>query len=99
MSAAAVIMLRRKRLIRRFREVGALDEQHAVIFDSLGERRSWTFNQMVNHRVFVQTADGRFYLDELAAEEFMRRCRWRALIVAAIFLLLFLVYLAAVGTC
>lgn len=94
MSAAAVVAMRRKRLIRRFREVGALDEQHAIIFDSLGERRSWVFEQMVNHRVFVQTADGRFYMDEQAAAEFIRQRKRRALIFGAIALLLFLLWWA-----
>ena len=51
MSAAAVIFRRRRRLIRRFREAGALDPAHALVFDSLGVRRSWIVDQMVRHQV------------------------------------------------
>jgi len=90
MSAAAVIALRRRRLVRRFREAGATDPQHAVTPEALGERRSWIFNQMVQRGVFVPTQDGRFFMDARAAVEFLRQCRRRALMWGGFLLLLFL---------
>jgi hypothetical protein len=90
MSAAAVIAIRRKRLIKRFRDAGAIDLQHAVTPESLGERRSWIFNQMSKQGVFLPTQDGRFFMDDRAAGEFLRKRRARALWVAGILTLGFL---------
>ena len=39
MSAATVILIRRKRLVARFRDAGATDLKHAVMLESLGEHR------------------------------------------------------------
>ena len=91
MSAAAVIAIRRKRLIRRFREAGATDPDHPVAFESLGERHSWIFDQMVDAGVFILTSDGRYFMDEQAAAEFRHRKRMQALIGCGILFLLFLV--------
>lgn len=91
MSAAAVIAIRRRRLVRRFRETGATDREHAVKLEALGERRTWVFDQMVRAGVFIPTPDGRYWMDEAAASDFRHRCRVRALVGTAICLLLFLI--------
>ncbi len=93
MSAAAVIALRRKRLIRHFRAAGATDREHAVALDAVGERPTWIFDQMTRSGVFQPTLDGRYFMDEAAAAAFRHRCRVRAFAGAAICLLLFLVFL------
>ena len=49
MSAAAVIVIRRKRLARYFRDAGATDLQLAITLTTLGERPCWIFDQMVRH--------------------------------------------------
>ncbi len=90
MSAATIIIIRRKRLVRRFRETGAIDREHAVNLEALGERRSWIFNQMVRHNVFLPAGNDRYFMDERAAVEFLRQRRSRALFMAGIFALLFL---------
>jgi len=90
MSAAAVIIIRRKRLARRFREGGATDAEHAVTLAALGERPSWIFTQMVRHGVFVAAPGGRYYMDEQAAVAFFRRQQVRALTITAVLVLLFL---------
>jgi len=90
MSAAAVIAIRRKRLVRRFREAGATDPEHAVTPEALGERRSRIFDQMAEHGVFLATEDGRFFMDDRAAVEFLRQPRVRALLIGGILLLVFL---------
>jgi hypothetical protein len=91
MSAATVISIRRKRLIRHFREAGATSPAAAVTLESLGHRDSWIFEQMVRHRVFVAVEDGRYYLDEAAAGLFLRERRARALFFLAIFILIWVV--------
>lgn len=94
MSAAAVIAIRRKRFVRKFREAGAIDPQHATTPESLGERRSWIFNHMADQGVFPRTTDGRFYLDEQAAIEFLkarkRRALWIVAILSFVFVLIWL---------
>jgi hypothetical protein len=97
MSAAAVISIRRKRMVNRFRDAGATDPEHAVTPEALGERRSWIFNQMLEHGVFLPALNGRFYMDDRAATEFLRQCRIRALVITGILLLVFLL-LWAFGT-
>jgi len=90
MSAAAVIAIRRKRIVRRFREAGATDVEHSITLEALGERPSWIFDQMARHGAFLSVPGGRFYMDERVAEEFLRQRRKRALLIAGFLLLLFL---------
>jgi len=90
MSAAAVIAIRRKRLVKRFRKAGATDLEHAVTLEVLGERPSWISNQMARHGVFLSAPGGRFYMDERLADGFLRQRRNRALLIGAFLLLVFL---------
>lgn len=90
MSAAAVIAIRRKRLVRAFREAGATDVHHAIELEQLGQRRSWIFEQMTRHGVFVAVAERRYFLNEPAAHAFQAACRKRALVFTGVLLLLFL---------
>jgi hypothetical protein len=91
MSAAAVIAMRRKRLVRRFREAGATDPEHAITLEAVGERPTWVFRQMVGAGAFRATPEGRYFMDDAAATQFLHRCRVRAFVGAGICLLLFLV--------
>jgi hypothetical protein len=93
-SAAAVIILRRKKFIRRFTERGATTPDRAVPFAEVGMRRSWIFDQMVDRGVFVNVGHDRFYMDEQRARAFLdaqRRRAWIAAVILLIFFLLFLV--------
>jgi hypothetical protein len=91
MSAAAMIAMRRNRLVRKFRQAGATDPEHAVTLGSLRERRSWVFDQMVGNGVFVPVPNGEYYMVEQAATEFLHRKRMWALIGTGILLLLLLI--------
>ncbi len=84
MSAAAVIALRRRRLIRRFREAGATAPERAVTLEAVGERQNWIFDRMAQAGVFRPAPDGRYFMVEAAATEYRRRCRVRALVMTAI---------------
>lgn len=90
MSAAAVIAARRRRLIRRFRAAGATSAECTVTLESLGERHGRVFRRMTEAGVFIATPDGRYFMNEVAAAEYRRRCRKRALIGAGICVLVFL---------
>jgi len=62
-----------------------------MTLESLGERRSWVFDQMRDAGAFLPTSDGRYFLDPQAATEFLRRKRTRVLIGSAILLALLLI--------
>jgi hypothetical protein len=94
MSAAAVIIRRRKRFIRRFRGAGATSPDRAIPFAQVNTRRSWVFDRLVSHGVIVEAGPDRYYLDENAAEVFMRRRRRRALLITGVILAVWLVIVA-----
>jgi hypothetical protein len=94
-SAAAVIILRRKKFIRRFVEEGATSPDQAIPFADVGLRRSWVFDQMVARGVFVRVGHDRYYMNEPAAQTFLAAQRRWALIVTGVLLLLFLIVLLA----
>jgi hypothetical protein len=91
----AVITVRRREFVRRFREHGATSADRAIPFASVGMRQSWLFDQMVSQGVFVPVGEDRVYLNGPMAKAFLAAKRRRALIGAAILLVLFLLGLAA----
>jgi hypothetical protein len=90
MSAAAII-LRQNRLMRRFRAAGATNPAAARVPRDIGCRAGWLFRRMAARGVFVPTLDGRFYLDENAAQSFVARRRARIGAVVAVLLVIYLV--------
>jgi hypothetical protein len=84
MSAAAVIAMRRRRLVRRFREAGATSPEHAVPLEAIGERHNWIFDRMAQAGVFLRVSDGRYYMVEAAASDYRHRCRVRALVMTVV---------------
>lgn len=93
MSAAAVIMRRRKKFIRRFREKGATSRECAIAFSEVRMRRSWIFEKMVRQGVFISVGGDRYFMDEQAADHFLRAQRARALSFGCLLIILFVVYL------
>jgi hypothetical protein len=81
-----------RKLVRRFREAGATDPEHAVALKVIGERHTWVFDRMVRAGVFRSAPDGRYFMDEAAATKYRNRCRVGGLVGVAICLLLFLVF-------
>ncbi len=84
MSAAATIAIRRRRLVRRFREAGATAPEHDVTLEAIGERHNWIFDRMAQAGVFLPAPDGRYFMNEAAATEYRHRCRVRALVMTGI---------------
>ena len=89
MSAAAVIVLRRKQLIRVFREARATDSGRAVTLEQLGQRRSWIFDHMAARGVFIASGNDRYFMNEPVAEAFLAARRRRALAITGVLLLVF----------
>jgi uncharacterized membrane-anchored protein len=91
--SGAVIVVHQNRLIRQFREAQATTPKSASTLAELGCRDSWIFRRMEARGVFIETSDGRYYMDEESARAFVKR-RWqRMLIYLATVILLFVVWL------
>ena len=93
--SAAIIIRRRKKFVRGFRERGATSLVRAIPFAEVGMRRSWIFDQMVSRGVFVAAGNDRFWMNEPVAEAFLEAQRRRALLVGAVLLVAFLIFLIA----
>jgi len=90
--SGAVVMMHQNRLMQRFRDAKATDPQSARTLAEVGCRNSWVFRRMAAKGVFVETDDGRFYMDEDAAGWFVK-LRWRTvLIFLAVVILLFVIW-------
>jgi hypothetical protein len=78
--SGAVVVMRQNRLMQRFRDAKATAPKSATTLADIGCRNSWTFRRMVARGVFIETGDGRYYMDEDAARWFVKR-RWRVMLI------------------
>ena len=62
--SGAVVVVHQNRLMRQFREAKATAPKSASTLTDIGCRNSWVFRRMVARGVFIETNDGRFYMDE-----------------------------------
>lgn len=91
MSSGAIIAGKQNRYFREFIRAGATGPERAKRLEEIGCRRSILFDRMVARGVFVQTPDGRHYIDLARAEEFRARRRTRALIAVIVALTLMVI--------
>ncbi len=86
MGAAAVIVRRQDRWMKRFRELDAISPENAVPAEEIASSDSWVFNRMVSKGVFKPTADGKFYMDEVMAGQFrkIRRTKIAAFVLVGL---------------
>jgi len=90
MSGAVVVY--QNRLMRRFRGAKATAPDSAKTLAEIGCRNSWIFRRMVAKGVFIETDEGRYYMDEDTARWFVK-LRWRtAFIFLAAVILLFVIW-------
>lgn len=95
MSATIIIRTKRRRAIRRFREAGITSPARATFCENLGIRWSWPLNKLIRRGVLVDVGDGRYYLDEEAAQQYERDVFQRSimmLIATLIFLFVMLMF-------
>src|SRR5437868_5790124 len=88
MSAAAVILIRMRKIINQFREENATSPVTAITPSEHGIRQSIPFHKLVRDRVLVAVNEERYYLDEEREVEVRKRRRT---------LLLALLILVAIG--
>lgn len=84
MNGAAAVVARQNRCLRAFHAAGATSPDSARTLADLHLRNSWVFRRMVARGVISRTADGRFYLDQAAADRFLRSRRTRVLLFVAL---------------
>lgn len=80
----AVVVGRQNRLMRAFEDAGALTPDAATTLEALGQRGGFVFRRMVARGVFVETGDGRWWMDGSAAAEFVHRRHRIVLVLLAI---------------
>ena len=83
-------------MIRTYRQAGATEPERACAPAELGIRHSWLFQRLSQRGVFVLVADGRYFLDETVAQDFLHQRRVRALALAFAFLLIFIIAMSMV---
>ena len=71
--SGAVVVMHQNRLMRRFRDAKATTPKSGRTLAEIGCRNSWTFRRMAARGVFIETSDGRYYMDEDAARWFVKR--------------------------
>ena len=90
---SGAVIMHQNRLIRRFQEAEATRPKSAKSLMDIGCRNSWVFRRMVAKGVFVETRDGRYYMDEGAARLFVAARRRRMLTFLAVAVVICLVWL------
>lgn len=80
-TAAAVILIREKKVVRAFREANAVSADSARTLDQLGLREDRAVGRLKRRSVLQEGQGGRLYLDELAWAESRRR---RLMVVATL---------------
>lgn len=83
-STAVAVVASTNRIIRTFRRAEATSPQTAKTLEELGCRRSLPFRKLEHRGVLVQVPDGRYYLDEDAAEEFATYRRMLVMVSLAV---------------
>ena len=81
MSAATVLLMQMRRIVRTFRQLGATHPAGAIIPAQHGLRQSFAFRRLVQRGVLVAVDAERFYMDQ-EVESRVSRQRRRILLVA-----------------
>ncbi len=93
MSAAVLVKLRIEKILRAYREAGALDPATARRPEDLGIASRLIFARLVKEGALVHSEDGRYYLDPIAVERYHRRRRTRIWAFVGAALLILVIYL------
>ena len=72
-TSAWTLVAIRRRLVRKFREAGALDTQTAINLDTIRVQRTFLFNRMARAGVFVHTSPDQWYLNVEALNDYLAR--------------------------
>jgi len=82
--SAATIVRRQNRVMRAFREAGAVSPAKTATLAALGCRESWATRRLIDRGVLVPCDNGAYYLDEEAAGRFVAWRRKKAMVFLGI---------------
>jgi hypothetical protein len=91
---AALRIVPERRLVRRLTSLGALDQDRAATIIPGSSLGAWHVRRLARTGVIRTAGDGRLWLDSVAWRRFRARRRKRALLAAALAVLLVLVALS-----
>jgi hypothetical protein len=89
MSAAAVIMIRIKRIMAYMRDQGATTPDRAIPAADIPYSEKWYFSRLIKNEV-IRIHGSSYYMDETAAQDYLATRRKRAIILTLLLLLFFL---------
>lgn len=92
MSGAAVISIRIKRVFKFLRDRGAISPQSAILKSEIPYSNKWYFQRIVKYGAIKQSGSG-YYLDEYAAQNYIRSRRIRAITFMLAIVALYGIYL------
>lgn len=93
MSAAAILLIQMRRIIKTFYDAGATHPAGAIVPSAYNIRQSFAFRRLVQRGVLVAVTDERFYLDEEAERQFRKQ---RMIVLTIVIFILLLGLLASV---
>ncbi len=86
-----MVMAYRKRVIRRFKDIGATAPQRAIDPSTHHIRQSLIFNSLIKDKVLIPVNKRRFYLDESREAIYNRHSlEWFAILALLLFVGLFM---------
>jgi hypothetical protein len=88
----AVIAIKIRKIIDRFKQNGAVTPDHAVYPDSIGISDNLLFRKLTRQGVIVETSPGKFYLNEENLSIYNRNRRTRAAVVMLVIIIAFILY-------
>ena len=86
----AIIIARRRKYFKSFRQAGALSAGSSIRLADHGIKRSMIFDRLVSQGIIVPVGDDRYYLDEEKEHEIKKRLMPVLLIIAILVLILVL---------
>ncbi len=92
MSTAAVIMRKQNMYIDTFNRLGATSAEKAISLEEANIRRDYIFSRMVGRGIFIQCEDGKYYIDNQAADSLAQLRRKSSIISALLILAILIMY-------
>ena len=84
MSTAAILAIKRRRIIQKFRDANAFDEATAINAPEHNIRRSFIFNRLTSDGVILPAGKNRYYLDVLREKEVTANRRRKIILIILI---------------
>jgi hypothetical protein len=89
----AVIAIKIRKIIDRFKQHGAVNPDHAVYPDSIGISDNLLFRKLTRRGVIMETSPGKYYLNEENLLIYNRNRRTRATVVVLVIIIAFILYI------